>query len=173
MNITTIYNFILENNIILGLILTLITIITPILIYFLNKHDTNKNNDKKINLTKIELDENISYLEQLKKEISENYEIKYGYPIKLSNKHLNNNLQTYPEIFNKNKLKKLKIINDSLISLQDDKLWNINDGSLTSGFMEKETPFYREELEDIINNNKYIISIIDTIIKQYNTIKEL
>lgn len=60
-----------------------------------------------------------------------------------------------------------------MISLQDDKLWNINDGSLTSGFMEKETPFYREELEDIINNNKYIISIIDTIIKQYNTIKEL
>lgn len=105
--------------------------------------------------------------------MSENYEIKYGYPIKLSNKHLNNNLQTCPEIFNKNELKKLKIINDSLISLQDEKLWNINDESLTSGFIEKETPFYREELEDIINNNKYIISIIDTIIKQYNTIKEL
>ena len=60
-----------------------------------------------------------------------------------------------------------------MISLQDEKLWNINDESLTSGFIERETPFYREEQECIINNNKYIISIIDTIIKQYNTIKEL
>ncbi len=173
MDITTIYNFIIENNIILGLILSLIGIIISILIYFLNNDHDNKNNDKKINLIKLELDENISYLKQLKKEITANYETKYGYPIKLSNKYLNKTLQSCPEIFNKNELKKLKLINDGLTSLQDEKLWNINDGSLTSGFIERETPFYREEQECIINNNKYIISIIDTIIKQYNTIKEL
>lgn len=153
--------------------LSLLGIIISIVIYFLNKHQTNKNNDKKINLIKLELDENIIYLEQLKKEITMNYETKYSYPIKLSNKHLNKNLQSNPEIFNNNELKKLKIINDSLISLQDEKLWNINDGSLTSGFIERETPFYSEELEDIINNNKYIISLIDTIIMQYNMIKKL
>lgn len=144
-------------------------IISGWIVYKIEERKNNKLKNNLKNLVKIEMTKNIEYLERLKKEVSSNKNVIYGFPIKISTINLKDTITNNPQEFNSKELTKLRHIYDDMELLLNKNLWNHNSNKSYSKFSEIENYNY----QNTINNNDEILDLIDNILNEKNFIQSL